>query len=368
MKIVGVDVWPVSIPFVEPFEVWRGTALTKDHVIVEVHTDEGITGVGEASPFLYYAPETQEDVVATVRNHLTPMVIGFDPFEIEKLNLLFDTVVDGHQFSKAALEMAFWDIAGKALAVPLHRLLGGKVRDSVPVIALLGGGEPGEMAAEAVDRVAAGFRRLKVKIGFGPAEDLARVTAVCEAAGDRALVRVDAEESYDLKTSVRIARRLEELGVELFSQPISRQHPGQMARLREMIAIPLLVDESIAIPSDVTQAAQLGLGDLVNIKVVKAGGILKAKRMAAIAEGAGMDCLIGSMIETGPGTACAAHVAVSTPNATYASELVGPQLLADDVLAAPPEVRDGRLLVPDRPGLGVELDRDRLDRYRTAGY
>ena len=366
MKITSVDVWPVSIPFVKPFEVWRGVARTKDHVIVEVHTDEGISGIGEAAPFLYYAPETQEDVVATVTNHLAPMVRGLDPFDIEKLNRLFDTVVDGHHFSKAAIEMALWDIMGKALGVPVYRLLGGKVRDAVEVIALLDNGPPEAMAAQAADRVEAGYRRLKVKIGFDPATDVEIVAAVVGAVGASASVRVDAEESYDLKTSLRIARRLEELDVELLSQPISRHHHRQMARLRETISIPLLVDESIAIPADVMLAAELGTGDLVNIKVVKCGGILKAKRMAAIAEGAGMDCLIGSMIEMGPGTACGAHVAVSTPNVTYASELVGPQLIADDVLIDPLEVRRGTIRLPDRPGLGIELDRERLARYATA--
>lgn len=366
MKITSVDVWPVSIPFVKPFEVWRGVARTKDHVIVEVHTDEGLSGIGEASPFLYYAPETQEDVVATVTNHLGPMVRGLDPFDIEKLNMVFDTVVDGHHFSKAAIEMALWDIAGKALGVPVYRLLGGQVRDAVEVIALLDNGPPEAMAAQATDRVEAGYRHLKVKIGFDPAADVAMVAAVVEAVSGSASVRVDAEESYDLKTSLRIARRLEELDVELLSQPISRHHHRQMARLREMISIPLLVDESIGIPADVMLAAALGTGDLVNIKVTKCGGILKAKRMAAIAEGAGMDCVVGSMIEMGPGTACGAHVAVSTPNVTYAAELVGPQLIADDLLVEPLEIRQGTIRLPDRPGLGVELDRERLARFATA--
>lgn len=366
MEITSVDVWPVSIPFVKPFEVWRGVALSKDHVIVEVHTDEGISGIGEASPFLYYAPETQEDVVATVTNHLAPMVRGLDPFDIERLNTLFDTVVDGHHFSKAAIEMALWDIMGKSLGVPVYRLLGGKVRDAVDVIALLDSGPPEAMAAQAADRVEAGYRHLKVKIGFDPATDVDMVAAVVGAAGTSASVRVDAEESYDLKTSLRIARRLEELDVELLSQPISRHHHRQMARLRETISIPLLVDESIGIPADVMLAAELGTGDLVNIKVVKCGGILKAKRMAAIAEGAGIDGLIGSMIEMGPGTACGAHVAVSTPNVTYASELVGPQLIAGDVLVDPVEVHRGAIRLPDRPGLGVELDRESLARYATA--
>mgnify|MGYP000870260872 CR=1 FL=1 len=113
MKISRVDIWPVSIPFSTPFKVWRGVATYKDHVVVEIHTDSGISGIGEASPFLYYAAETQEDVVATLVNHLAPMVIGTNPTELEHINQMFDTVVDGHSFSKTAVETALWDIFGK---------------------------------------------------------------------------------------------------------------------------------------------------------------------------------------------------------------------------------------------------------------
>lgn len=367
MKISALDVWPVSIPFLRPFEVWRGVAQTKDHVIVEVHTDDGPSGIGEASPFLYYAAETQQDVVTTVTHHLTPLVLGLDPFDLESIHNVFETVVDGHHFSKAAIETALWDIIGKTLGVPLYRLLGGKVREEVAVIALLKNASPVEMAEEAQQKVQEGFRHLKVKIGFDPGTDVAMVAAVREAVGPDIALRVDGEESYDLKTSMRIAQSLEELGVELFSQPISRHHPHQMARLREAISIPLLVDESIEGPTDVMLASQLGTGDLVNIKVIKCGGLLNSKRMAAIAEAAGMRCLVGSMIEMGPGSLCGAHFAVSTPNVTYASELVGSQLIADDVLTEPVVVRNGAIRLSDQPGLGAELDRGKLDHYATGG-
>ena len=366
MKITAIDVWPVSIPFVTPFEVWRGVAHTKDHVIVEVHTDEGITGIGEASPFLYYAPETQEDIVATITRYITPLVVGHDPFEIERINQLFTTVIDGHHFSKAAIEMALWDIQGKALNVPLYQLLGGKVHDDVPVVALLGSAPADIMAAEAQEKVSEGFTHLKVKIGFDPKTDITLVSAVRNAVEETATIRVDAEESYDLKTSLRIARHLETLDVELFSQPISRHHYRKMAQLRGMISMPLLLDESIETPADVMLAAELSTGDLINIKVIKSGGILHAKRMAVIAEAAGMECLIGSMIEMGPGSMCGAHVAISTPNVTYASELVGSQLIADDILTEPIDVRDGVLRISEEPGLGIELDHSKLEHYASA--
>ena len=363
MKISNINCYKVNIPFRKPFEVWRGVAKTKKHVIVEVQTDDGITGVGEASPFLYYAPETQEDVIATLTYYMPELIAGRDPFELESLGDLLDQTIDGHHFSKAAVEMALWDIIGKKLGVPVYQLLGGKCRHAVPVVAILMGNAPDDLAREAKEWVDKGFSKLKVKIGYGPAKDVAKVRAVREAVGDDISIRVDAEEAYDLKGSLAVARHLQEYDIELLSQPISRYNYHDMAILRDSIDIPLLVDESIVSPEDVMLAVRLGTGDLVNIKVVKSGGIVNAKRMAAVARAAGKDCLVGSMLEMGPGTLFAAHFAVSTSNVTYANEIIGPLMLADDVLKQPIDIQNGELFVPDSPGLGIELDRSKLKKY-----
>jgi L-Ala-D/L-Glu epimerase len=365
LKITNIKAIPVSIPFKKPFVVWRGVAKNKDHVIVQVETDEGITGFGEASPFLYYAPETQQDVVATIDNYITPLVMGLDPFDLESIGEMLHTTVDGHHFSKSALEMALWDIMGKALGVPVYRLLGGKFRESVPLVAILKSGDLTDMAHETEDWLAKGFRQLKVKIGFGIERDVATVAAVRKAAGPGVTIRVDAEENYDLKSAIAVARHLQELDIELLSQPIRRENYDDMVLLRQAIDLPLLLDESIVTPEDVSLAVRLGTGDLINIKVVKAGGIVSSKRMAAIAKAAGKDCLVGSMLEMGPGTLFAGHFAVSTANVSYASEIIGPLLLADDLLAEPLVVRDGALQIPDAPGLGFALDQEKMKKYAS---
>jgi muconate cycloisomerase len=353
----------VNIPFRKPFEVWRGVAKTKNHVIVEVETDDGITGIGEASPFLYYAPETQEDVIATLIYYMPELIVGRDPFELEALCEVLHQTIDGHHFSKAAVEMALWDIIGKKLGVPVYQLLGGKCRHTVPVVAILMGNVPDDLAREAQEWVDKGFSKLKVKIGYGPAKDVAKVRAVRQAVGDDISIRVDAEEAYDLKGALTVAGRLQEFDIELLSQPISRYNYHDMAILRQSIDIPLLVDESIVTPEDVMLAVRLGTGDLVNIKVVKSGGIVNAKRMAAVAKAASKDCLVGSMLEMGPGTLFAAHFAVSTSNVAYANEIVGPLMLEDDILKQPLDFQNGELTLPDSPGLGIELDRSKLDKY-----
>ena len=363
MKITRIEAIPVNVPFKRPFVVWRGKVETKDHVIALVETDEGVTGLGEASPFLYYAPETQHDVVSTLENYFPALLIGEDPLDLERLGEMLDQNVDGHHFSKAAIEMALWDIIGQKLGQPLYRLLGGQCRPSVPVAVVLHSGEPAEMAREACEWVASGFKHLKIKIGFEINLDVARVEAVRQAVGEGISIRVDAEESYDLKGALGAARRLEKVGLELFSQPIPRYNHDDMAILRRLIDIPLLLDESIITPQDVLTAVKLGTGDLINIKVVKSGGILNAKRMAAIARAADKACLVGSMLEMGPGTVFAGHFALSTANTTYPCELFGPLLLADDVIKEPVVYADGALHLPDAPGLGVELDWEKVKRY-----
>ena len=363
MKISKILCYKVNIPFRRPFEVWRGTAETKNHVIIEIETDEGITGIGEASPFLYYAPETQEDVSATLTHYIPELIMGRNPFEMEALTDLLHHTIDGHHFSKAAVEMALWDIIGKKLDVPLYQLLGGKCRPTVPLVAILMSNALDELAREAQTWVDEGFSKIKVKIGYGVEKDIAKVRAVREAVGPDVSIRVDAEEAYDLKQSLAAARRLQDYDIELLSQPIPRHNYHDMANLRESTDIPILVDESIVTPEDVLLAARLGTGDLVNIKVVKSGGIINAKRMAAIAQAAGKGCLVGSMLEMGPGTLFAAHFAVSTINVTYANEIIGPLMLVDDVLEQPLQIIDGELSLPKSPGLGIELDRSKLDKY-----
>lgn len=365
MKITGIDAWPVTLRFNRPFEVWRGTAHAKDHVIVEVHTDEGISGVGEAAPFLYYGPESQFGVVDTVRHHLAPLIIGCDPFDLASITSTWGEVIDGHRFSKAAVEMALWDIQSQALGVPLYRLLGGRFRDAVALIALVLDHEPQPAAQAALKFVDEGYQHLKLKIGFGRDRDIATVTAVRGAIGDAASIRVDAEEAYDLKSATTIARALEELDVELLSQPLPRQQHELMACLSSQTALPILLDESIDTVHDVMTATRAGSGDAINVKLMKSGGIDAARGMATVAAAAGMHALVGSMIESGPATAAGLHVALAHPAFNLPCELVGPVLLADDVVDQGWTITAGMAHPPNTPGLGVVLDRQRLQALRS---
>jgi len=362
MKITQVEVFRVNIPFRIPFVVWRGELPGKEHVLVKLTTDTGVTGWGEAAPFLFYAPETAAGIASVIEEALIDEIIGRDPCDVRAIYERFG-MLDGHLFAKGAIEIALWDILGKVAGLPLFRLLGGPVRDSVPVTTVIHTTEPRLMGEEAVELVARGFDSLKIKIGFGIDGDEAMVAGVREAVGSSARIRVDAEEHYQTKEALAIARRLERYDLELISQPIARTDWEGMAFLRSQLPMPLLADEGIHSPHDVMTCIKHDSADMVNIKVLKSGGMLPSLDMAGICRAAHLPVMFGSMIESGVGTLFTAHLAATLPN-VFSTELCGPLLLASDLLTEPVRVERGAIHLSQRPGLGYAVDERRLSDFR----
>jgi o-succinylbenzoate synthase len=364
MRITSVEAMQVDIPFRQPFVVWRGSIDRKRHVLVRVTTDTGLTGWGEAAPFLYYAPETAADVASMVGDFMASELIGKDPRDVRAIYEHFG-MLDGHEFAKCAVETALWDIHGQEAGLPLVRLLGGAVRASVPLVTVLHVADPEEMGREAREWVRRGFRRLKLKIGFGPEQDEAMVAKVREAVGSEPMIRVDAEEHYTTKEALAVGRRLERYDLELISQPVARTDWEGMALLRTALPVPLLADEGIHSPADVMTCVRAQAADMVNIKVVKSGGVLPSLEMAAICRAGHYPVVIGSMIEAGIGTLLGAHVAAVLPG-VFSTELCGPLLFAETLLDRPLRIEDGALWLDETPGLGAAVDEHLLERYRFS--
>jgi len=363
MRITAVETFRVSIPFNVPFVVWRGNLASKEHVLVRISTDSGLFGWGEAAPFLFYSPETAADVSSLIDDVLAGEIIGRDPADIRAIYQSFD-LLDGHLFAKCAIETALWDIAGKSSGLPLYRLLGGPMRDRVPVTTVLHTDVPLEMAKEARTLVERGFDSIKIKIGFGQDEDEAMVAAVREAVGPGVCIRVDAEEHYTFKEALAVGRRLERYDLELISQPLARTDWEGMAMLRSALATKLLADEGIHSSHDVLTCVKHGAADMVNIKVLKSGGLLPTIDMAGICRAAHLPVMIGSMIESGIGTLFSAHLAAALPN-VFSTELCGSLLLAQDLLVDPVHIENGAILLNSQPGLGSEIDPALLERHRV---
>jgi muconate/chloromuconate cycloisomerase len=358
MKIEKIDVLQRSVPFKRPFEIAGGATTVCEHAIIRITIDDGTYGLGEAATMAAYSEETHTGVETVLKEKLIPVVIGCDPFDINAIMERLDKTVDGNSFAKAAIDLALHDLMGKLANQPVYKLLGGKYRDRVPLAWAIGLGGIGDVAAEAVEYVEKGYRTIKIKIGNDPKRDIDAVREVRNAIGDEIKFRVDANMGYDLDTAIETLSEMEKYDIELFEQPISRDDIEGMAKLCERFDTPIMADESNYSPEDALDLARKKAADILNIKIMKPCGLRGSRAIANIAQAADIPLLIGSMPEMGIGTAAGLHFAISTPGIEYACELIGPEMLADDVIEPVPFLKTcekGYLELPTGNGLGVDL-------------
>jgi len=354
MKITKVKAVPFGIQLTEPFRIAIGTTTSTRGILVRIHTNENTVGIGEGGPARLITGETQEGAMNTVNKYLAPMLIGKDPFEVGKLIARMDEVIIGNSSAKAAVDIALYDILGKVINKPLYDLLGGYVHD-VSTDCTIGIKKPEEMARDARAIVEKGFSTIKVKIGIDAKEDIERVRMIRENVGDDTIIRVDANQGYDAKTAIRVTQGLERYDIQLVEQPVPAWDIEGLAMVRHAVNVPIMADESVHTPQDAVQIIRRDAADMINIKLMKAGGIFRGKQIATIAEAAGIPCMIGCMLETRVSITAAAQLAVSTRNIREA-DLDAPLFLKEDpVKEGGIQYEKGTLKIPNLPGLGVVL-------------
>lgn len=371
MKITAIETIPIRVP-VNPQRAIRGargTHSVSPFLLVKIHTDKGITGLGEVSCTRGWSGEDQAGAARAVGESFAPVLEGEDPTEIERLSHLLAGALPEYYFTKAALEMALWDILGKYAGLPVYRLLGGPVRDFVPTKFSVSGVEP-SLAAEIADwAVRQGFQKMKVKVGIDPEQDVARVGAVRQAVGPNVTLGVDANGGWSLETSLRTIDRLMEYQIAFVEQPVPRQDLASLAQIRREIEIPVIVDESVYTLQDAMAVVRADAADVLSVYVGKGGGIGPARKIAAVAEAAGLTCTVGSNLELGVASAAMIHLAMATPGIgaeQFPCDILTPFFYDDDLLAEPLPITAGRAHPPERPGLGVELDEVKVNRYRVT--
>ncbi|AXK31928.1 mandelate racemase [Streptomyces armeniacus] len=367
MRITALRATPVAVPY-RTDEVWAfGRRAGLVSVLVEVETDEGLTGLGEAAAY------PSADIVLSVLRSLEPLVVGADPLRIEQLIQRVDVVGTWHHTGSsspaiAAVETACWDLLGKTCGQPLVNLFGGRFRDRVEFFHYVAAAGADAVRAEGRRAAEAGARVCYLKVGAGElAADVARVAALRDGAGPAMGIRVDANEAWSPGAALRAVRALEEYGLELVEQPVSGRNLPEMAYLRGRIGTPLLANESSWTRSDQLAVIRHGAADAVSVDQQMDGGLLNLKRSAGICAAAGLPVVKHSLGELGVALAAAVHVVAATPNFLLPNQGYG-ALLTDDIVrgafGGPLEnYRDGCLDVPDGPGLGVGLDPDKVDRY-----
>lgn len=368
MKITKVEALPITIPYYRPYTVATGTAKLGQHVITKIHTDEGIVGLGETAHIVPdRTGESQENITLAIRHRLGPMLIGEDPFDIDRIMGKLEKAVIGKYgflYSKAAIDCALWDIMGKALGVPLYKLLGGANRRKITVARSLSVKSPSEMGEDAVKLVEKGYKLITIKIGFDPKDDIARVAGVREAVGPDFPIEVDANQGYTADVAIKTLRKMEKYDIQACEQPCPWWDLDGMAAVTEAIDTPIIADESVLTPVDVLTVARRRAADVICLKLVKMGGIYFCKKMVAIAEAAGLKVSVGSRHPFGVGTAALHHFVAATKEIEepigYGTTL---ERFEDDIIKQPIPIEDGCVTVQEKPGLGVELDEEKMARY-----
>ena len=385
MRITSVSTTPVRIPVPRPLyntdragtkNEWGRLARISpkrpspilEYLIVRIETDEGVTGIGEAPVDIGFFGETLEEVRASIDDYLGPQIVGGDPMDREHLLHLID--YRGNHCAKSGIDLALHDLVGRALGVPVSDLIGGSHRQRVLVAIEIAGGPPDEMARACVKLMERGVRAFKPKIGGYPDEDADRLRAIRDAVGPDVSLRADANRGYTPKEAIRLCRLAEkhDVGLELLEQPVAEWDLQGMAAVRRAVDTLIEADESCYTIHDAMQIIRHESADVLNIKVAKAGGLYNAKKISALAEAAGLQCVLGTAFGLGVKIAAKLHLAASTVRMVDAVEFT--EISLHDALLAPPHdallglpLEDGCLPVPDGPGFGVELDEAKVREY-----
>jgi muconate cycloisomerase len=356
----------VDLPLRRPHRFRDSTMDVQGVLLVRTRTSDGVVGVGEGvvpgGP--WWGGESVETMQVIVDRYLAPLVVGADLTSLPALRARMDRLVAANPFAKCALETAMWDAWARTLGLPLHALLGGRCRDSLPVTWAIGAADPDVVVSEALEKVESGHASIKLKMGaLEPAADTARVEKIASSLVQVTSVRVDLNGAWDELTATRLLPRLEEAGIDLVEQPTPAWAVDALARLCALLRIPVMADESLRRDHDALALAARRAADVFSLKIGKSGGYLVTRRIAAVAQAAGIACHGGTGIESSLGTLAGAHLLATLPAVTWGSELFGPLLMTDGLLAEPLDYRDGALHLPDGPGLGIDLDEDRVTRY-----
>ena len=356
MTITDLEARLLHLPLKQPWTVGSAQVQGKDHVIVRITASGGEHGFGELSPLPSFSGETGAGAVEVLRL-LRPALVGREVFDLEGAHRAMREVVAHNTLARSAVDLALHDLAGRLLGVPVGVLLGGGAGSrEIPLCWAVAVSGIDKAVAEAVARVQEGFRAVKLKVGVDAAETEARVQAVRDAVGPAVRLRLDINGRYTGGEAVRLIRRLEPCELEYVEQPARAGDTDGLAEVARRVGTPVMVDEGVWSPEELIEVIRRRAASEVNVKVGKLGGLVGARKTVAIAESAGMGCMVGCMLEGGVGMLAGAHLAAALPGITHASELVGSLLYRRDLLDISERYAHGTLRVPGEPGLGFRAE------------
>ncbi len=353
LKITGVEIYLFDIPLLQPFRIAIGEMKAATDLFVRILTDGGLTGVGEACPFPPITGETQETNAAAAKA-IRGLIVGRDPLAIESLVRDIGPIVHSNPSAVAAFDMALFDLLGKAANLPVFRLLGGD-KASFETDITVGLDEPFVMAKRAAGYVAQGYKTIKVKVGEGIEIDVERMQAVRNAVGAAVGLRIDANQGWTPPHAIAALKRMAELKIQFCEQPVVASDHIGLKTVRDASPIPIMADEACFLPPDALALIRAEACDFLNIKLMKAGGILNSVRIAHLADAANMRCMVGCMLESRVALTAAAHVVASQGNIVYA-DLDGNSEHVQDPVLGGVKVEAGIMTLPETPGLGCDVE------------
>jgi muconate cycloisomerase len=367
LAITAVQTTIVDVPTVRRHQLSQTSVTAQSYVIVEVRLANGVVGIGEAATLggPRWSEESVEAIKANIDAYLAPALQGLSADRFAVAGIRMDAAAKRNYAAKAAVETALFDAVGRTISVPAAQLLGGIVREHIPVLWTLASGDPAQEIEEAEQKLAVRLHdTFKVKIGaLAPEADLARLHRLATALEGRARLIADANQAWDEATALRCLPVLAELGVRLLEQPLPAWNLAGMARIRARTAVPLMADECVFSPHEILAVAQAAAADVVSLKLVKHGGLLNLHKVAAVAEAAGLGLYGGCLLESSIGAAAHLHAFAALRELNWGCEHFGPQILTDDLVTEPLHFGDFHVHLPAGPGIGVTLDPNKLRRY-----
>ena len=358
MKITEVRLGRVRVPLKTPFKTALRTVDTVEDLIVSIHTDSGHVGYGEAAATAVITGDTHGSMIEAIGRIIAPRIVGEDIANLNRIVRLVQTALERNTSAKAAVEIALYDLWGQLYEAPLYRMLGG----GEPVITTditISVDHIDKMVADSLSAVDRGFESLKIKVGKDIGLDVERVKAIHAAVEGRALLRLDANQGWTAKQAVHAMHALEDAGVhlELLEQPVRAQDIDGLKYGSDRIKTPVMADESVFGPLEVIHLIERRAADIINIKLMKTGGISNAIRIADIAALYGVECMIGCMIETSISVAAAVHLAIAKSDVITKVDLDGPSLCAFDPVDGGVSFNESEISVSEAPGLGIRAIR-----------
>ena len=363
LKIKDVEIYLFDLPLAAPFRIAIGEMKAANDLLVRVVTDQGVVGIGEACPFPPITGETQATNAAAAKA-IRDMVLGRDPLAIDAVLREIGAIVHADPSAVAAFDMALYDILGQVAGLPLFRLFG-SARTQFETDITTGIDTPAAMAAETKGYAGRGYKTLKVKVGLDPDDDVARIQAVRDAIGYDVKLRIDANQGWSVPQAIYALRKLEKFHIQLIEQPVVASDVAGLKQVREASPIPVMADEACFLPADAVKLIRAEACDYFNIKIMKAGGIMNAVRIAHIADAADIRCMVGCMLESNVALTAAAHVVASQANIIYADLDGNAEHTVDPVIGGM-TVKAGIVTMPEKPGLGCDVDPAFLKKLRRV--